>query len=92
MLRRIAFLLLVAGAVSPAQAGVGDTTVAVWKHGARGAFTMSFDDSMETHARVAMPALIQRGLVGTWFVNPGLDRHRKHARVWEIDGPRNGQE
>lgn len=90
---RILFLLLfLAGPVSRAHAEVGDTTVAVWKHNARGAFTMSFDDSMETHARVAMPAIIQRGLVGTWFINPGLARHQAHSKVWEMDGPRNGQE
>jgi hypothetical protein len=92
MLKPIALLLLLTGAVSAADAGAGDTTVAVWKHNARGAFTMSFDDSMDTHARVAMPAIIQRGLVGTWFINPGLARHRKNAKVWEIDGPQNGQE
>ncbi len=91
MLKRIAFLLL-AGCVSAAHAEVGDTAVAVWKHNALGAFTMSFDDSMETHVRVAMPAIIQRGLVGTWFINPGLARHRKNSKVWEIDGPKNGQE
>ncbi len=92
MLKPIALFLLLTGAVSAADAGSGDTTVAVWKHNARGAFTMSFDDSMETHARLAMPAIIQRGLVGTWFINPGLARHRKHSKAWEIDGPKNGQE
>lgn len=92
MLKPIALFLLLTGAVSAADAGSGDTTVAVWKHNARGAFTMSFDDSMETHVRVAMPAIVQRGLVGTWFINPGLPRHQKHSKVWEIDGPRNRQE
>lgn len=92
MFKRIAFLLLLAGGVSRADAATGDTIVAVWKHNTRGAFTMSFDDSMETHVSVAMPAIIQRGLVGTWFINPGLARHRKHSKVWGIDGPKNGQE
>ena len=85
------FLLLTCG-VYRADAGIGDTTVAGWKHNARGAFTMSFDDSMQTHASVAMPAIIKRGLVGTWFINPGLPRHQKNSRVWEIDGPQSGQE
>lgn len=53
---------------------------------------MSFDDSMETHARIAMPSINARGLVGTWFINPGTRRYQNQRQVWEIDGPKSGQE
>jgi hypothetical protein len=53
---------------------------------------MSFDDSMETHVRVAMLAIIEWGLVGTWFINPGTMRYQTHRQVWEIDGPKSDQE
>jgi hypothetical protein len=92
MLKSTTLFLLIACCAYKAYAGIGDTTVAAWKYNAKGAFTMSFDDSMETHANFAMPAIIKRGLVGTWFINPGTSRHKKNSRVWEIDGPKNGQE
>ena len=92
MLKPTTFFLLLACCVYRVEAGIGDTTVATWKGNAKGAFTMSFDDSMKTHANFAMPAIIKRGLVGTWFINPGTPRHKENLRVWEIDGPKNGQE
>jgi hypothetical protein len=84
--------LLVALCVNTAYAAAGDTTVARWKYNTRGAFTMSFDDSMETHASTAMPAIIERGLIGTWFINPGVGRHQRNKQIWEVDGPKSGQE
>lgn len=78
--------------LSAAYAETGDTNVARWKYNTRGAFTMCFDDSMDTHAGKAMPAIIERGLVGTWFINPGMSRHRDNVKVWESAGPQSGQE
>jgi len=70
----------------------GDTTVAHWRNNAQGAFTMSFDDSMETHATIGVPELVKRGLVGTWFVNPALPRYLENRTVWEEFAPDNNQE
>jgi hypothetical protein len=91
-MKTTALVILIALGGYTAHASVGDTIVARWKYNTRGAFTMSFDDSMETHASIAMPAVIVHGLVGTWFINPGTNRHQKNRRLWEVDGPKNGQE
>ena len=85
-------ILLIVFSVNTVSAETGDTAVALWKYNTRGAFTMSFDDSMRTHASIAMPAIISRGLVGTWFINPGMRRHQDNRKLWEIDGPESGQE
>ena len=84
--------LLIVFSVNIANAETGNTAIALWKYNTRGAFTMSFDDSMQTHASIAMPAIISRGLVGTWFINPGKERHQYNRKVWEVDGPKSGQE
>lgn len=81
VMKTTALAILIALCGYTAHAAVGDTIVARWKHNTRGTFTMSFDDSMETHASIAMPAVIERGLVGTWFINPGTSRHEKNRRV-----------
>jgi hypothetical protein len=85
-------LPLISLLLSPANAETGDTTVCRWKYNTLSAFTMCFDDSMETHVSTAMPALIARGLVGTWFINPGMSRHRDNRKFWESVGPMSGQE
>lgn len=63
-----------------------------FKGGRRAAFSMQFDDSMETQAGFAIPEMNKRGLVGTFFINPGVDRHRKHKDVWEQVCPKFGHE
>jgi hypothetical protein len=59
------------------------TTIAEWKGDKKGAFTLSFDDSMVTQADVAVPAMLERGLVGTWFINPGKEHYQQRQHVWE---------
>jgi hypothetical protein len=92
MFKSVMVFLLVVFYIYTAYAENGKTSVATWKYNSRGAFTMSFDDSMQTHAKLAIPAIIEKGLVGTWFINPGQPRHVDNKSVWEVDGPNNGQE
>lgn len=73
-------------------AAPGDTEIAKWRTNATGAFTMSFDDSMETHSAIAVPEVVKRRLVGTWFVNPAQPRYIDHRDVWEGLAPDNNQE
>jgi hypothetical protein len=47
------------------------TRIAEWKGNKKGAFTLSFDDSMISQADVAVPAMLERELVGTWFIRCG---------------------
>jgi hypothetical protein len=53
---------------------------------------MNFDDSMVSQADVAVPAFIERGLVGTWYVNPGTSRYKSRQKVWEVTCPQTGQD
>jgi hypothetical protein len=62
---------------------VGTTTVAKWKDNKEAAFSLNFDDSRPSHADIAIPELTKRGLVGTFFVNPGGSWFRSRQSIWE---------
>ena len=49
----------------------GPTRIAKWKHDLSAAFLLMFDDGAPTHLAHAIPGLEQRGLMGTFFLNPG---------------------
>ncbi|MGD8765988.1 MAG: hypothetical protein PVG87_27015 [Desulfobacteraceae bacterium] len=78
--------------IEPSNAGRVKTTIAKWKDDKEGAFTMNFDDSMISQADVAMPSIVERGLVGTWYVNPGMSRYKSRKNVWEEIAPQTGQD
>jgi peptidoglycan/xylan/chitin deacetylase (PgdA/CDA1 family) len=61
----------------------GDTRIAYWKDDKAAAFSLNFDDSMPSHVENAVPLLKQRGLTGTFFVNPGLSRHQDNEEFWQ---------
>jgi len=70
----------------------GVPEVMKFRDGKAGAFTMQFDDSMETQAAVAVPQMNARGLVGTFYINPDTDRYRATRDTWEVVCPRSGHE
>lgn len=70
----------------------GQLEVTRFKDGRCGAFTMQFDDSMTSQAEFAIPEMNKRGLVGTFFVNPALDRYQEHLETWEKVCPQYGHE
>ena len=70
----------------------GPPEVMKFKGGRSAAFSMQFDDSMHCHVEFCIPEMNKRGLVGTFFVNPGLERHQEHREVWEEVCPRFGHE
>jgi len=80
------------GEPNPAQGQVGHTEAAHWRFNRFAALTISFDDSTPGQANHGVPAMIARGLTGTWFVNPGTDPYQAYLDVWEVDAPQNGQE
>ncbi|GEM_PF-1187943 len=63
--------------------GVGNTTIATWKDNKKGAFTLRFDDSMWSHHDHAIPNLAKRGLTGSFFLNPALERYGYGINTWE---------
>lgn len=49
----------------------GHTTICQWKDDKAAAFSVGGDDSLRSQLDFAIPAMDQRGLRGTWWVNPG---------------------
>ena len=70
----------------------GKPEIMKFKGGRPAAFCMQFDDSMDCQAEFAIPEMNERGLVGTFFINPGLDRYQRHKEVWEAVCPKYGHE
>jgi hypothetical protein len=70
----------------------GEPELMRFRNGKAGAFTMQFDDSMETQAEIAIPIMDERRLVGTFFINPGHRRYGPHRDTWEVVCPRFGHE
>ena len=71
-------------ATASARQQYGDPQVMEFKDGKSAAFSMQFDDSMETQADFAVPEMNKRGLVGTFFVNPASERYGRRRRTWEV--------
>jgi peptidoglycan/xylan/chitin deacetylase (PgdA/CDA1 family) len=71
----------------------GKPEVMPFRDGKLGAFTMQFDDSIAiSHADRAIPMINERGLVGTFFVNPGSERYQARRETWEVICPKSGHE
>lgn len=69
------------------------TVVAKWKNNAKGAFTIQFDDSLTSHADIAIPELNKRNLVGTFYIAPGNSwGYGARQSVWEQTGRAGVQE
>jgi hypothetical protein len=64
----------------------------MWKDNKDGAFTLRFDDSMLSHDDHTFPALISRGLVASFFINPATDRYGYGIDTWESLASRSGME
>lgn len=73
-------LALAAGAADPSPAGA--TRIAKWKGDQAAAFLLMFDDSWPSHFQVAAPALAERGLTGTFYINPGKGEYRAFSNQW----------
>lgn len=83
----VAFLV-VCGAARAAD-DVGETSVLKWKDGKKAAFFLAFDDSCPSHIKHAIPELAKRGLVGTFYINPGNGPFQGARQAWEKELPKN---
>jgi hypothetical protein len=70
----------------------GEPEVTRFRGGKPAAFTMQFDDSMESQAAIAVPQMNARGLVGTFYINPDTARYRATRGTWEVICPQSGHE
>jgi hypothetical protein len=80
------------GLVNPGEGEDGHTEIATWQMGRTAALSINFDDSTPGQALRGVPAMIDRGLAGTWFINPGVESYADFSDVWEEDAPAGGQE
>lgn len=62
---------------------VGNTTIATWQDNHTAAFMLMFDDSWPSHFQVAIPALISRHMIGTFYINPGKGEYKAYKSKWE---------
>jgi len=69
--------------VLPLFAQIGTTTIAKWKDNKTGAYSLRFDDSMLSHKDHTIPNLVQRGLVGSFYLNPATERYGYGIDLWE---------
>jgi hypothetical protein len=88
----LAFFLATGLFSNDTTAADGNTTIAQWKDNKKGAYTLRFDDSMWSHRDHTVPNLIKRGLVGSFFINPGTERYGYGIDTWESLVSRTGIE
>jgi peptidoglycan/xylan/chitin deacetylase (PgdA/CDA1 family) len=62
----------------------GDEPVRIcrWYGGKLAAISIRFDDSHQTHIDIAIPMLDERGLTGTFLVNPGDRGFQQNEEAW----------
>jgi peptidoglycan/xylan/chitin deacetylase (PgdA/CDA1 family) len=70
----------------------GTTRIARWKDDRKAAFCLMFDDSIPTDVKNVVPELKKRGMVGTFYVNPGKPQWKRFAEAWEKQIPAAGME
>ncbi len=69
--------------VAHAGPAIGTTTVAKWKDDKKAVFLLMFDDSWPSHWQVAVPALVERHMIATFYINPGKGEFIKFKDKWE---------
>ncbi|MEI8195866.1 MAG: polysaccharide deacetylase family protein [Phycisphaerae bacterium] len=61
----------------------GTTQIAKWKDDKKAVFLLMFDDSCPSHWQVAIPALVERKMIATFYINPGKAEYSKFKSKWE---------
>ncbi len=92
---RTAILLLCLGAMTALAAdegGPGATRIAHWKGDKTAAFMLQFDDSAQSQVKLAVPELVKRDMVGTFYVNAGSGQYAALREDWEKKLPQLGME
>jgi hypothetical protein len=82
----LSITLICAAGISAADK-VGATQVAKWKDDRKAAFILMFDDSMPSHVKNVVPELKGRGMIGTFYVNPGSGHWQAMKDKWEKELP-----
>ena len=85
-------LLLIGAARLCAADALGATRVATWQDDKQAAIMLMFDDSCMTDVTNAIPELVKRQLVGTFYLNPGGGHYAAKKQDWEVTIPKLGME
>jgi len=64
-----------------------DTKVLKWPGGKQAVFLLEFDDSAPTAIKNVIPELTKRGMVGTFYINPGNPPYKSLKKEWEKPAP-----
>jgi hypothetical protein len=70
----------------------GTAFIAKWKDNKKAALTINFDDSSPGQATLAIPAMNEKGIKGTFYINPGTTTYASYKDYWEVLAPANGHE
>ncbi len=89
---RVMAAAMLAGCVATAAESAllqpSDTAVLKWKDGKKAVFLLAFDDSCQSHVKSAIPELRRRGMVGTFYINPGNGPFQNERQAWEQELPK----
>ncbi len=94
-MQRFAILLIAFATFAAAAAeegGPGATRIAHWKGDKTAAFMLMFDDSAMSQVKIAVPELVKREMVGTFYVNAGSGQYSALKDDWEKKLPALGME
>jgi len=75
-------------ATAAASGEPGESAVLKWHDGRKAVFLLAFDDSCQSHVKKAIPELERRGMVGTFYINPGNGPYQSEKNAWEQKLPR----
>ncbi|MEI7728005.1 MAG: polysaccharide deacetylase family protein [Verrucomicrobiota bacterium] len=101
VLRRLTTVLVAAGLVGvklsaatavASEVSQTNTTILKWKDGKQAVFLLAFDDSTVSQVKNVIPELAKRGIVGTFYINPGNGPYASQRKAWEKDVPGLGME
>lgn len=89
--RLVAFIMVAAVGLAPTvRAATGDSQVARWKDNKTACFLLMFDDSCASHVQIAVPELVKRGMIGTFYINPSSSSYTSNANQWTNVIPQHG--
>ncbi len=67
-------------------ASVGDSYIATWKGNAKAAYSLTTDDDHPSQVYSVAPALTERGLHGTFYINPGAPQFSSLTNIGDVNG------
>ncbi|MDA3798363.1 MAG: polysaccharide deacetylase family protein [Kiritimatiellae bacterium] len=87
MMSKLNFIIMVLSAgilnIAAANQEIGTSSITKWQNDKKACFLLMFDDSWPSHYQVAVPELLERDIVATFYVNPGKGEYKSCIKHWE---------